>query len=169
MIELNYNPKLIAIDKVLQSYSKRRLSLIGKIPVIKTLAVPKLVYVMKVLPPPGKDIFNRLTRLFKDFIWSRNKPRVILPQLEQDISKGGLRLTNISILNKALKISWIPDIIKGVGNLGYMFQNIVNYNKNYIWFMDTYSLQTFHSKFKMFSGKVYLKHGNLIRLVWKKI
>ena len=68
--------------------------------------------------------------------------------MEQDISKGGLRLTNISILNKALKISWIPDIIKGVGNLGNMFQNIVNYNKNYIWFMDTCSLQTFCSKIK---------------------
>ena len=53
MIELNYNPKVIAIEKVLQSYSKRRLSLIGKITVIKTViktAVPKLVYVMKILP-----------------------------------------------------------------------------------------------------------------------
>ena len=145
MIELNYNPKVIAIEKVLHSFSKRRLSLIGKITVIKTLAVPKLVYVMKVLPSPSKDICYRLTRLFKAFIWNKNKPSIILSQLEQDISKGGLRLTNISLLNKALKISWIPDIIKEVGNLGYIFQNIVNYNK----LMNTCSLQTFHSKIKI--------------------
>ena len=75
---------------------------------------------MKVLPLPNKNI-DRLTRLFKAFIWNKNKPRIILLQLEQDISKGGLRLTSIGLLNNALKISWIPDIIKGVGNFGHMF------------------------------------------------
>ena len=50
MTELNYKAKVTAIEKILQSYGKRRLSLIGKITVIKTLAVPKLVYAMKVLP-----------------------------------------------------------------------------------------------------------------------
>ena len=123
---------------------------------------------MKVLPSPSKDIFDRLARLFKTFIWNKNKPRIILSQQEQAISKGGLRLTNISLLNKALKISWIPDIIKEVGNLGYMFQNIVNYNKNYIWFMDTCSLQTFHSKIKNAFWKDVFKAGNLIRLLLKK-
>ena len=109
MTELNYNAKVTAMEKILQSYGKRRLSLIGKITVIKTLTVPKLVYAMKVLPSPSKGIIDRLNKLVKSFIWKDGKPRIILSQLEQDISNGGLRLTNISFLNNALKISWIPD------------------------------------------------------------
>ena len=86
---------------------------------------------MKVLPSPNKETLNRLNKLFKSFIWKEGKPRMILSQLEQDISNIGLRLTNISFLNNALKIlvSWIPDVIKRNKNLGYIFQNIVNYDK----------------------------------------
>ena len=146
MTELNYNAKITAIEKILQSCRKRRLSLIGKITVIKTLAVPKLVYAMKVLPSPNKGIIDRLNKLFKSFIWKEDKPRIILSQLEQDISNGGLRLTNISFLNNALKISWIPDVIKGNKSLGYIFQNIVNCDKHSIWFLDTCSLQKFLSR-----------------------
>ena len=125
MTELNYSANVTAIEKILQSYKKRSLSLIGKITVIKTLTVPKLVYAMKVLPPPSKEIIDRL-KLFKSFIWKEGKPRIILSQLEQDISNGGLRLTNISFSNNALKISWIPDVIKGNKSLGYLFLSRVN-------------------------------------------
>ena len=101
---------------------------------------------MKVLPSPSKETINRLNKLFKSFIWKEGTPRIILSQLEQVISNGRLRLTNISFLNNALKISWIPDVIKGNKSLGYIFQNIVNYDKHSVWFLITCSLQKFLSR-----------------------
>ena len=41
-IEINYDSKLKEIENVLKAYSKRYLSFIGKITVIKTLVIPKL-------------------------------------------------------------------------------------------------------------------------------
>ena len=35
-------------------YQKRYLLLLGKITVIKTLAIPKLIHILSVLPSPGK-------------------------------------------------------------------------------------------------------------------
>ena len=51
MTELNYNAKVTATENFFQSYRKRRLLLTGKITATKILAVPKLVYAMKVPPP----------------------------------------------------------------------------------------------------------------------
>ena len=45
MIELNYNPKL---------------TLICNIAVVKSIAIPKLVHAMTVLPNSGKQILNKV-------------------------------------------------------------------------------------------------------------
>ena len=79
----------------------------GKITVIKSLAILKLVYPMSVLPKPSEEILNLLQKLFRKFIWGTSKPRMTLSQLEQDILEGGLKLTNLLCLNYALKLAWI--------------------------------------------------------------
>ena len=43
LVAENYNSKLHAIEKIIHCYKKRKLSLIGKVTVLKTLTVPKLV------------------------------------------------------------------------------------------------------------------------------
>ena len=52
MIAKNFEQKIIEIEKVLNLYKKFNLSLIGKVNVIKTLALPNLVYLFAVLPKP---------------------------------------------------------------------------------------------------------------------
>ena len=56
MIAKNVNKKIIEIEKVLNLYKKFKLSLIGKVNVIKTLALPKLVYLFAVLPNPDNSL-----------------------------------------------------------------------------------------------------------------
>ena len=65
----NYNPKLHAIEKIIHCYKKRKLSLIGKVTVLKTLIVPKLVYVMQVLPSPTQEFLKQMEIIFKRFLW----------------------------------------------------------------------------------------------------
>ena len=45
------------------------LSIIGKVTVIKTLALPKLVYLLTVLPNPDQKIMNRIDQMFSNFLW----------------------------------------------------------------------------------------------------
>ena len=54
--DIDYNSKIANIEGLLKAYKQRKLSLIGKITVPKTFAVPKLVYVLKVLPSPSQDL-----------------------------------------------------------------------------------------------------------------
>ena len=56
IVEHNYKVKLDEVRKLLDSWPWRRLSILGKIQVIKSLAVSKLVHLLTTLPTPD-DFF----------------------------------------------------------------------------------------------------------------
>ena len=59
------------IAKWFDSYNLYKLSIIGKVTVIKTLALPKLVYLLTVLPYPGDKLIKELNDMIKTFIWGK--------------------------------------------------------------------------------------------------
>ena len=65
-LDLNYNYKLLEIQNVLKPYAKRNLSRIGKVSVIKTFAVPKLIHVLTALPAPPGHIMKQLEPVLKN-------------------------------------------------------------------------------------------------------
>ena len=140
-IEFNYNLKLNEIEKTLNAYSKRYLSLLGKITVIKALLIPKLVYILTVLPGPSFDFIHKVENLFRNFIWNSGKPRITLSKLAKDIPDGGLKLTDLTFFNYALKISWVKRLVKGTGNWQYLFELATGLNKRSVWDLDVVSLE----------------------------
>ena len=66
----NYDPVISAINKLLAGWEKNRISTImGKIQVIKSLAIPKLVHLLMSLPSPTPDMINHWNKIFYAFIW----------------------------------------------------------------------------------------------------
>ena len=105
MVDLNYREKILDIEKLFNLYRRFNLSIVGKVTVIKTLALPKLVYLLSVLPTPDKKIINKIDQMISTFLWD-GKPKIARSFLENDINQGGLKLTNIMLFNCALKLSW---------------------------------------------------------------
>ena len=60
IVEYNYRMKLEEVRKLLDSWSWRLLSIIGKIQVIKALAISKFVHLLKTLPTPNDSCFFEL-------------------------------------------------------------------------------------------------------------
>ena len=81
MIQLNFYKEISEINKILNMYSKFNLSSIGRINALKTLALPKLVYLFTVLPTHPKFLFDVIEKKFKNFFWNKstvkckNKPK----------------------------------------------------------------------------------------------
>jgi hypothetical protein len=50
MPDLNFRKKIIDVSKILKSWQHRKLTLLGKVTVIKTLALPKLIHLLTSLP-----------------------------------------------------------------------------------------------------------------------
>ena len=70
--ELNYNVKLKEVKKLLEQWSKRSLSTLGKIAVIKSLVLSTFVYLFSSLlnPNPTDAFLKTLVTYFFQFIWN---------------------------------------------------------------------------------------------------
>jgi hypothetical protein len=68
MPDLNFRKKIIDISKILKSWQHRKLTLLGKVTVIKTLSLPKLIHLFTSLPNLKQSMLNELNKLFFNFI-----------------------------------------------------------------------------------------------------
>ena len=98
MVEKYFSSRLQGIKKLFNLYQKQHLLIIGKITVVKSLVIPKLVYPLSVLPKPPHKVFNQIENMFRKFIWQSSKSRIAVTELQKDIPNGGLRLTNCELI-----------------------------------------------------------------------
>ena len=108
----NWTLKIEQIQKLTDSWRTRRLTLQGKILILKTLAIPKLVYPASLLPIPG-DLVKNVNKILYSFIWGKTekvKRKVLINEYEY----GGLKMIDLESHLMALKAAWIPRIYDGL-------------------------------------------------------
>ena len=105
MVELNYNVKIDAIRKLFDNWSKRILTPLGKILVIKSLALSQLNCLLASLPNPGEIIMKRLNNMFYNFLWSGKPDKIKRILLTQDYNNGGLRMVDLENFIYSMKMT----------------------------------------------------------------
>ena len=108
--EINYEKAIDKMKGVLKVHSKRNLTLIGKVTIIKSLVIPQIVHFLSVLPSPNKSQTHEIYDILKSFIWEGKRSKLAWPRLTLSYDKGGLNLTDLESFYKSLKISWIKRI-----------------------------------------------------------
>ena len=146
MLDSNYEKRILDIENVLNLYRHRMLSLIGKITVIKTLAIPKIIHVIQTLPSPPLSMVNRIKTSIRKFLWNGKRAKISLEQLGNTIENGGLALTNIDLLCKSIKISWVRRLTCTVGGWQSLFEDIICKEKMLLWQLDKRSLNVMCDK-----------------------
>ena len=109
---LNFVETMIKLKNMLKNW-KRKLTLHGRIKIVKTLGLSKLIYDTPVLEIPDCYV-KEINKLSFDFIWEGKPAKIKRKTIISDISQGGLRMMDFEIMNKALKIAWIKRITKNV-------------------------------------------------------
>ena len=107
MIHINYNEKIKELMNVLKSWQHRKLTLLGKITVIKTLALPKLVHLFSSLPNLSQEMISKVNKIFYSFIWDGKPERLKRNVLIGDYLDGGLKMIHIQSFNDYLKLGWV--------------------------------------------------------------
>lgn len=108
--EHNCSIKLVEVRKLLDQWSWRVLSITGKIKVIKSLAVSKFVHLLTTLLTPNESFLKELETLFYSFICGGKDDKIARKTIINDIEDGGLKVSDIRSLAKALRISWIKNV-----------------------------------------------------------
>ena len=109
-VSLNYNEKLAKIRSILGCWSFRRLSLLGKIVVLKSLVASQLVYILSPLQTKHHAI-NEINKLFFKFLWNDKGDKIKRKVMINDYSEGGLKMIDITSFNKSLKATWIKKFL----------------------------------------------------------
>ena len=111
--ELMNNKNFLTIIKKIEStlipWSKRLLTLEGRILVFKTLAFSKIVYISYLTDlPPG--IIDQLHSIQSKFVWQGKKSKIKHVTLIGDYSEGGLKNIDIQAKMSSLRLAWIRRI-----------------------------------------------------------
>ena len=101
------------IKRLINQWSKRILTPLGKITVTKALLVSRLTYLFMALPDPPDDFLIELHRLLFKFIWSNKPDRVARNNICKHYEQGGLKMLDIFNFVKALKCTWIRRMFHG--------------------------------------------------------
>ena len=110
IVEYNYRIKLDEVRELLDLWSRRLSSIIGKIQVIKSLALSTFVHLITTLPTPNDSFLKELETVLFSFIWGGKCDKIARKIDFNYVEDGGLKMTDIRSFAKALKISWIKEV-----------------------------------------------------------
>ena len=96
-------------------WSSRDLTMFGRAMLIKTLGISQLIYSASNLDAPKGIVELVRTKSFK-FLWKNKKDKIKRSGLYQDLDNGGICMIDFDIMLKALKLTWIPRLLRTSGN-----------------------------------------------------
>ena len=106
MLFLNYTEKIKKITSILECWKFRRLTLLGKIVVLKSLVASQLVYILSPLQT-NHEAIKEINSMFYAFLWNGKGDKVKRKIMINDYTNGGLKMLDIASFNEALKVAWI--------------------------------------------------------------
>ena len=108
--EVNCQRKLEALHSTLLKWSHLKLTLLGKITIIKSLALSKLNYCISTMEIPEYFTTTAQNEI-NNFLWGGKPPRIKFQTAIADIPDGGLRHTNIHAYIIAQKAAWAKKLL----------------------------------------------------------
>jgi hypothetical protein len=86
----NFTSKLESIDILTKIWSGRSLSMKGKLTIINSILIPKLIYPSTILDVPP-EVINKAKELIRTFFWNWKRPKIKLDMLVRKIEEGGIK------------------------------------------------------------------------------
>ncbi len=106
----NWDDKLEEMQKLVDVWRLRNTTLIGKIVIIKSLLLPKIIYSALNTEIPDK-MTDKLNTLLYKFLWGGKNDRINRNTIISKYEEGGLKMIHLKSFFMSLKASWIYRIL----------------------------------------------------------
>ena len=107
----NVNQKIENLNAKLSTWSSRHLSIFGHCLIVKSLGISQIIHSAAVLDI-HKDYITKIQSSIFKFIWKEKQDKIKREVLYQDYERGGMRVTHVETLCKALRLAWIQRFLK---------------------------------------------------------
>ena len=120
MLVMNHNKYFIQILDIIKTWNRRYLNPVGKIKVVKTYILSKFVHLFTALPNPPSEFLKKLNTVIFQFIWDIMLDKIKHINIINPYNQGGLKMVNIDIFIKVLKITWVRRILKSESSVPWI-------------------------------------------------
>ena len=104
--EVNWRPRIQAVENVLCSWRQRILSFKGRALVINALALSRVWYVASLVCMPAW-VLGELSKLVFDFFWKGKRDLVSRSVVVQHLSVGGFSVVDVKLKVQSLLVQWV--------------------------------------------------------------
>ena len=98
--ELNQQEVLNKAENICKQWAKRKITLIGRMTIIKSLALSKFTHLFIALPNPPPELIKYLDKLSYKFLWNNGPDRIKRSVIIKKVNEGGLRMIKPHILSR---------------------------------------------------------------------
>ena len=78
--------------------------------IIKSLGLSQIVYAASNVNVPNETIYAIKNKIF-GFLWNNKKDKIKRESIYEHYDKGGIRITDVDEMIKALRLAWIPRLL----------------------------------------------------------
>ena len=110
-IQTNWEDKISQVEKCLKVWDKRNLTLIGRIMIVKMLAVSKFTFLSSVIECTESYV-KAINKMLFSFIWNGKRDKVKRDTMIGGKLEGGLKMVDYRLKDKALKVTMLKRILE---------------------------------------------------------
>uniref|UniRef100_A0A670I0Q6 Reverse transcriptase domain-containing protein n=1 Tax=Podarcis muralis TaxID=64176 RepID=A0A670I0Q6_PODMU len=106
----NYEKCWSEIKKDLETWSRLKLSLLGRIAAVKMNVLPRMLFLFQTLQIVDRvECFGKWQRDITKFVWQGKKPRIKFKILTDAKERGGFALPDLRLYYEAASFCWMKD------------------------------------------------------------
>ena len=157
----DWDNKLEKMQRLLDNWRKRNLTLSGRVMIVKTLALSQVIHLLMFNQVPP-SVITRLNAMFFKFLWKSKVERVRRCDVVKNYICGGLKMIDVEKKVHSFRLRWLGRL---VSDTDHMWKLLGNYWFNRFGGLNLIlnsDFQVYNVK-SMFDGKMPLFYVEIIR------
>ena len=118
--ERNVRLKIPMIKREIEQWRRRNLTPVGKICIIKSLLLSKLVHLFMALPNPPRQQIKEIESMLFGFIWDNKGDKIKRTKLVQNYAGDGLNMVDIDCFINSMKLAWLKRLAESQADWTYL-------------------------------------------------
>ena len=127
--KMNFDEKFKEIRTLFNLWIRRNITPLGRVAVLKSLILSKLVHLWLLLPNPPTESIEKLQKDCFKFVWNNKQDRISRKTTVKHIKEGGLGIPSLKHTISALKLSWIRKTLVGSKKMGHIIAGTLSNHK----------------------------------------
>lgn len=115
VLKPNLNDRIVSMNKLKNIWRSRKLSLKGKVIIIRILILPQIQFLFSIVYTPKLLIKEIDTLLFK-YLWDNKTPQINRNTIIAPIEEGGINMVDVFAVHTTAKCGWVRRLLSEIQN-----------------------------------------------------